>query len=468
MWWKIINQMPDTPKKIILFEQDQARKNFLKTILSQEGYLVFSFDAIASCLDNIDLLDADLMIFGGREGGKAIPVLNALMAIQSRLPLLFISEEENLRSDLELNQCGFAAIVDSPFDLAVFRNAVQAALENGNKPGDMNFTSFMVGCCPELIKIKGKLAELGRLNESILITGEPGVGKEAVARAIHGASSRDTSCFIKINVTELKGAGDFSLLSALRHSVAHLGPGDAKWEQWTVYLDEIGDLSNRLQAELLLITGADHRQFRILAGTRRDIALLVKAGRFRKDLFYRLNVFQVKIPPLRHRRSDIPLLTDFFSYKFCREFDKVCLPVSDKLKGMFMQYDWPGNVGELQDVVKRALLKGERDIIFSNLRPKYRKHAAQDQKIQTQNDPTRNIWTRELDSIEQMTRKKEYLSQVGELDMRDICWNFMAKVEKRVMKRALESTNWNRKKAAAMLHISYKSMLNKIKHYDLA
>lgn len=464
--------MLDALKKIILFEQDHAHKNSLKTILSQEGYLVFSFDTIASCLDNLDLFDADLMIFGGMDGGKAIPILNALMAIQSRVPLLFISEEENLRYNLERNQCDYVAIVDSPFDLAEFRTAVQFALENGNKPCGVNFASFLIGSCPELVKIKGKLGELGRLNESVLITGEPGVGKEAVARAIHAASNRDTACFIKINVPELIGAKDFSLLSALKDSVPHLVPGDnipddVKREQWSIYLDQISDLPDHLQAELLLITGTDHQRIRILAGTSRDMAMLVKAGDFRKDLFYRLNVFQVKVPPLRHRKSDIPLLTDFFSYKFCREFDKICLPVSDRLKSMFLQYNWPGNVGELQDVVRRALQKGEGDIVFSNLRPTGRKYAGQNQKREAKNNFSRNIWKRELDSIEQMTRKKDYLEQVGELDMRDICWNFMAKVEKRVMKRALESTNWNRKRAATMLDISYKSMLNKIKHYGL-
>jgi DNA-binding NtrC family response regulator len=460
-------------KKIIILEQDQARKNSLKTVLSQEGYLVFSFDAIDSCLDNIDLLDADLMILGGMRSGDVIPILNALMAVQSRLPLLLISDEENLRHLLETNQCNHAAIVDSTFDLVMFRAAVQAALEKGDKPGGMDFTSYLVGSSPELLNIKGKLSDLGRLNESILITGEPGAGKEAVARAIHGASNRDAACFIKIDASELNGGTRFSLLSALKGNVPDLVMNEKilvneRWEQWTIYLDEICALPDYLQAELLLITGADNGHSRILAGTSSDMGGLVKAGRFRKDLFYRLNVFHMKIPALRHRKTDIPLLTDFFLYKFCREFDKVFLPVSSRLKEMFMQYDWPGNVRELQDMVKRALLKGEQHIAFSNHLKEPLRHGFQNRLKRVSKNQIHQSWTQELDSIEQLTNEKEYLGQVGEKALKNITWDFMATVEKRVMKRALESTNWNRKKAAVMLDISYKSMLNKIKEYELA
>lgn len=464
--------MANNPQKIILFEQNHARKNSLKTILSREGYLVFSFDVIGSCLDNMELLDADLMIMGGMEIRKAIPILNALVAIKNRLPLLLISEDANLRQSLDLNQCGHAVVVEAPFEIAVFRAAVQETLINGDKKEGGDATSYLVGNCPELIKIKRKLVELGKLKEGVLITGERGVGKEAVARAIHGASKRDAKRFIKIDATELNGDKDFSLLSALKRTIPDITAGKKlpvgeNQQRWTIYLDEVGALPNQLQSELLLISGANNDRFKIVAGTSQDMGTLVNKGLFRKDLYYRLNVFQAALPPLRLRRPDIPLLTDFLSYKFSREFEKVCLPVSGKLKSMFMQYDWPGNVSELQGVVRRALLKGEQNIIFSNMRPKGRQRAAQGNSSADKSYQEGNIWTRELDTIEQMTLKKEYLSQVGELDLRGICWNFMARVEKIVMKRALESTNWNRKKAAAMLHISYKSMLNKIKHYGL-
>jgi len=459
--------MPDDPKKIILFEQDHARKNTLKTILSQEGYLVFSFDAIANCLDNIDLLDAHLLILGSMVGNEALPILNALMAIQSRIPVLLISEGQKLRQVLDANQYDYAAIVDNSFDLAAFRAAVGNALDNGNTPGAMDFKSLVVGNCREMYKIKGKLAELGRLKESILITGERGVGKEAVARAIHHASGLDTSSFIKVDASQLNDDKGFSLLSALERSVPHLilSSGRAmedRADRWTIYIKDIHALPGHLQAELLLMAGTDNHHIRFLTGTSQDMQKQVTDAFFREDLYYRLNVLQVKVPPLRHRRQDIPLLTDFFLYKYCREFDRVCLPLSSRLKELFQQYHWPGNVRELQEVVKRAITKGEQHIAFST----HYQGAAKQELFS--NSSIRKTWSRELDSIDRIAREKQYLAQVGDKALKNICWDFMAGVEKRVMKRALESTNWNRKKAAAMLDISYKSMLNKIKEYKLA
>jgi len=463
--------MPIDPKKIIILEQDPARKDSLKAILVQEGYIVFSFDFIDNYLDNLDQLDVDLLLVGSVESGSMIQIINALMATHNRLPLLLISEDEKLRHLLEINQFDHVEIIDSTFDLVMFREAVHAAIGNHDARRADGYMPFLVGNSPQLAFIKKNLNKLGRLKEGVLITGETGVGKEIAARAIHRAAGQDADFFIKINASILNDCESLSLLSAIQEYlsngvIADKVPENENENMWTLYLDEIGLLPDHLQSELLLITESQNNQFKVLAGSSQNMEALVKAGHFRKDLYYRLNVFHLKIPALRHRKTDIPLLTDFFLYKFCREFDRVCLPVSSKLKGMFMQYHWPGNVKELQDVVKRALLKGEQNIIFSNLRSRSWKNVSQDKENQLRNKHIRS-WTRELDFIEQMASKKEYLGQVGEVDMRNICWGFLARVEKRVMKRALESTNWNRKKAAAMLDISYKSMLNKIKDYEL-
>ncbi|MBW2298341.1 MAG: sigma-54-dependent Fis family transcriptional regulator [Deltaproteobacteria bacterium] len=455
--------MDKNAKKIIIFENNHVRKGYLKTILSREGYIVFSFDSIANCIDNLDQLDADLMVLGTLENEQLMMCINALMAVACRLPLLILSDNKNLGQYLTASQFENADIVDNTYDLAMFQAAVRSALNKKMADPRIGFSSFLVGSSAELMRIKQKLPELGRLNESILLTGEPGTGKESVARAVHGASGQDNGRFIKVDAAHLRCDDAFSLLFEFnkRQLQPEADPHDLQngdSQRWTIYLEETGRLPEHLQAELLLITGTRNDQFRILAGTSQDLKALVAERRFRKDLYYRLNVLHLNIPPLRHRREDIPLLTDFFSYKFCREFDKVILPISSRLKGRFLQYGWPGNIRELRDIVKRIVLKGEKNSIVSNIHPRSSREASRIKKK----------WARELVSIEQMTNKKEYLGQVGEMALKKICLNFMAKVEKQIMQTALESTNWNRRKAAAMLSISYKSMLNKIKTYGLA
>ena len=164
--------MTNKPKKIIILEQDPTRKDSLRNILSQEGYIVFIFDSIANCLDNLDQLDADLLLVGSLDSESMMQVINALMATHNRLPLLLMSEDEKLRHLLEINQCDHVDIVDAAFDLVMFRKAVHAAINNGPARWADDFTSFLVGNSPQLAHIKQNLKQLSRLKESILITGE--------------------------------------------------------------------------------------------------------------------------------------------------------------------------------------------------------------------------------------------------------------------------------------------------------
>ena len=134
---------------------------------------------------------------------------------------------------------------------------------------------------------------------------------------------------------------------------------------------------------------------------------------------------------------------------------------------MFQQYHWPGNVRELQEVVRRIIAKGEQHVGFSAHDSGAARHPSPKDHALLGTSHIRETWSQDLDAIDRMAREKQYLGQVGQKALKNICWDFMAGVEKKVMKRALETTNWNRKKAAAMLDISYKSMLNKIKEYKL-
>jgi DNA-binding NtrC family response regulator len=313
---------------------------------------------------------------------------------------------------------------------------------------------------------------LSRSRESVLIKGEKGVGKETIARWIHFNSATGKGVFIKIDARALlREDTEWRILEFLRTNDFRKEAGDASSDKTiagTLYFDEVFDLSNDLQSELLLILEDGTLkttcnalkavpEYRIIAGTTQNAEQPVMQGRFRKDLYYRMNVLNLAVPPLRARRQDIPLLTDFFIYKYARECNKSYFKLSREVMDIFHAYDWPRNVDELEAAVKRAVIvHNEKKFLagfYGNKKQYVRSRSA-----------SRNA----VSWIDAMLDPKDYLSKVDTMSLKDICWDCLANVEKSLMKKALDQTNWNRKKAADMLAISYKSMLNKIKEYGLA
>lgn len=170
-----------------------------------------------------------------------------------------------------------------------------------------------------------------------------------------------------------------------------------------------------------------------------------------------MNVFNLSLPPLRERREDILLLADFFTYKYCREFKKSYVDLSNDVKKIFLIDAWPGNVGELENAVKRAVnIRNDRKFL-SGFYVNKRKRSA-----------VRKNLLGDMISIDDLFNPKDYFKKIDKMSLKEICLDCLADVEKTIMKKALDNTNWNRKKAAGLLNISYKSMLNKIKEYGLA
>lgn len=323
----------------------------------------------------------------------------------------------------------------------------------------------IIGNSPEIVKIKKMIPHLSNSIEPVLLKGERGTGRELMAKVIQYQSDRKDNPFVKVNCSALtngmsKGeligryASPFKDLNQHENgifSIANTG---------TLFLDEIGQLPAAFQAELLLllekdsalkpeIAAIENVDVRIIASTMNVVEALVDKGAFLKNLYYRLNVMHVKIPPLRHRLEDIPFLADFFAEKYCAELGKSHYRLSRKTKNIFFSYGWPGNVLELENLVKGAVALGNEDSIISQL--------DRQDKIK---DYTYNLG--DLTDIKNHTKKSD------DLPLKDICRKINAQAERKLMKQALERTNWNRKKAATMLSISYKSLLNKIKAYNLS
>jgi len=328
----------------------------------------------------------------------------------------------------------------------------------------LNKCPEIIGNSPEIVKIKEMIPDLSNSIEPVLLNGEIGTGRELVAKIIQYLSDRKDNPFVKVNCAALtnglskskllrQNASPFKDLNQQENgifTVANTG---------TLFLDEIGQLPAVYQAELLFLveengsinsaTGANESvDIRIIASTNNDVESLVDKRAFLKKLYYRLNVIDIKIPPLRHRLEDIPFLSDFFADKYCAELGKSHFRLSRKIKNTFFSYHWPGNVLELENLVKGAVALGNEDSIISQL--------DRQNKI---DEYTYNFT--------EPTDVKKHIKDSGDLPLKDICRKINAQAEKKLMKQALERTNWNRKKAAMMLKISYKSLLNKIKAYSL-
>ena len=237
----------------------------------------------------------------------------------------------------------------------------------------------------------------------------------------------------------------------------------------TIFLDEIEALPATYQSRLLNIFEDGYFQQKIpepfemnrvegrmVVSSNNLLEQRVQEGEFRRDLYYRLNVISIVIPPLRDRVGDIPMLTDFFADKFCIELGMGHIEVSKKFKDIFSNYHWPGNVRELENMTRRVILNGDKDSVMINLSRQWTKN--------------KNLINehKDVDTLTGISSLKKKLKTLDNLSLKNVCSDFLARTEKRIMKNALKHTSWNRKKAAGLLDISYKSLLNKIKKYKLA
>jgi len=303
-------------------------------------------------------------------------------------------------------------------------------------------------------QIKEMIDQVANTDVTVLIQGESGVGKEVVARSIHLNSLRRDKPFVKVNCaalpselleSELFGYEKGAFTGAYRQKPGKFEVANGG----TIFLDEIVEINLPLQAKLLQVL--QDREFsrlggkkdvrvdvRVLAATNKNIEEAVNSGQFREDLYYRLNVVNVTVPPLRDRKEEIPIFVEYFLDKFGKKYRKTVKPLPDQVMKVFLQYHWSGNVRELENVIQRIIVLGnEKGILDELLASGINKESVQ---IQEESHPRRK-WP----SLKEVHREA------------------IAKAETEVIRKALEMTNWNRKKAAGLLNISYKALLYKIK-----
>jgi two-component system response regulator AtoC len=455
--------MSTSQHKIIILDDNQQRRDALKSMVAEWGYTPFIFEKESRCLDNLKPLDPDLVISGSLSVEKARRFINTLQLTNCGVPVMIISDDKGIMEFIDSNGFGDVCVLNINSDPTEIESTVNRVLQaDATENENPVYYPLIIGSNPQIVKIKRVIADIDRISESVLIQGEPGTGKELVARFIHLKSKRRQGPLVKISIPQLQADFFEKQLLILENSQERQKGIFAAAHQGTLLLEEINEMPQEPQATLLkMIDEAgifkpadDAFDVRIIATSGRDLAALVDAGKFRMDLFYRLNVIRLDIPPLRSRLEDISALADFFTDKFCIETGRSHFELSEKIKSLFACYHWPGNIQELEDIIRRIVVDGAGDSVANKLRvhKKYRAITDSYQDIGT---------LAGLDDV------KKHIKNLDNISLKKIGGIFMVRAEKKLVKKALESTNWNRKHAAKLLDISYKSLLNKIKEYKL-
>ena len=295
----------------------------------------------------------------------------------------------------------------------------------------------------------------------VFMQGETGVGKEVVARLIHHYSEVKNQPFVKVNCAalppELTESELFGHTKGAFTSASHDRPGKFEFANGgTIFLDEIGEFSPAVQAKLLQVLqdgtftrlGSNEEirvNSRVVAASNINLEEAIQTGAFRRDLFYRLNVVHIQIPPLRERKEDIVLFCDHFTKRFSRQYDLPVKKIPDSLSRLLMAYHWSGNVRELENTIKRYIVLEDIEVI--------RQHFEQWK--------SRDVF-KEIDKIADAPLTGDH-----ELDLHSIRKEAATLVEKDIIVKTLQRTNWNKSKAAKELRVSYKTLLNKISEYKI-
>jgi two-component system response regulator AtoC len=452
---------------VLVVDDEPAMLAYVRTLLEVNGYHVETAENGCDALDavirgpapDIVLLD---MLMPGIDG---IETLKQLQHLRPGIRVVMLSCVSTTRTVVEAIRLGAHDYITKPFQEAELKAALKRCLERSVVPEAAAGTSDEDQLSPDMQfiaasaamrNVRAQAARIAKINVPVLMLGESGVGKEVVARLIHKLSPRAHRTFLKVNCaalpselleSELFGYEPGAFTGANR-------PKPGKFEicnHGTILLDEIGEMPTTLQAKLLHVL--QDQQFsrlggrntisvdvRILAATNVNIQQAIAAKRLREDLYYRLNAFTLHLPPLRERREEIPLLLRHFMAHLSERFARPPLPISEALLEACMRYHWPGNLRELENLVKRYLILGEEALILSELDPH------NPNMIGVPAPSQRRADTSDLKSLVRGLKDEAEIQAIGD---------------------ALEQAQWNRKEAARMLNISYKALLYKIRQYGL-
>jgi two-component system response regulator AtoC len=499
---------------IAVVDDDSGFAGYLRTFLALRGYEARTYtrgDEIVAAIrqgepPDIVLLDVAM------PGMDGLQTLKALKAARPELQVIMLSGREQAPIIVEAVRLGAADYVVKPGDPEglgeiALDSAIKQAIERSRLVSELSDLrqqlsddqdqAFLAwGHSPAMGQVAHIIEQVADNDVTVLIRGESGVGKELVAKAIHQRSNRRQRPFVKVNCaalpaelleSELFGHEKGAFTGAATTRVG-------KFEQanfGTIFLDEIGEMKPPLQAKLLHVLqdgeftklGSNKKievDVRVLTATNRDLEAMLVRGQFREDLYYRLKVIEAVVPALRERRDEIAQLTEFFIGKYSRRYNRPVPAMSDELRQRFLEYDWPGNIRELENMIKRFVILHDEQLVLRELsRPRPVPFSAMPVTSTPpplehfapppfQSPPAIAADSSDDDAVDD-DGDDEVALAAGQDGRRlvEVAREAALNAERAVIGDTLRQVHWNRRKAAQLLGVSYKTLLNKIKETGL-
>lgn len=435
-------------KNILVVDDEKLQREIYETILTSADYDVTTASSGEAALKFLDDRKFDLVLTDLKMTGiSGLDLLHQVMSRDSSISVILITGHGTIESAKEALRSGAFDYLEKPVDQSLLLEAVQRAL---GKLDELD--REIVSASPNMEVVKKMIMKVARSQSTVLIRGESGTGKELIARAIHNQSPpRLTEMFQAVNCaainenlleSELFGheKGSFTGAHAEKKGLFEIA------DRGTLFLDEIAELDVGIQAKLLRAlqerkirrVGGTHEigvDVRVIAATNRDLRAMVADGRFRDDLYYRINVLSIDVPPLRERREDIPVLIDYFLKKHTRNTSRLVRGLTPETRQLMVNYSWPGNVRQLESAIERAILLCEGDEIT-------------------------------LDDLPSEVRQEVGPAAEGAFKLPAEGINF-EEVERNLITQAMEQTDYNITKAAKLLGLTFRTLQYRLEKFGI-
>jgi len=499
---------------VAIVDDDSSFAAYLRTFLSLRGYEARCYtrgDELLASMKQAEPPDVILLdvMMPGLDG---LATLRALKTSKPEAQVIMLSGRNQASTIVEAVRLGAADYVVKPDDPeglgeialdvaiknAIEKNRLVSELSELRQQLSDDEDRSVWGNSEKMRNIATVIEQVADSDVTVLIRGESGVGKELVSRAIHQRSTRKNRPFVKVNCaalpaelleSELFGHERGAFTGAATTRIGKFEQADGG----TLFMDEIGEMKPALQAKLLHVLqdaeftklGSNKRvtvDVRVVAATNRDLEKMMLSGDFREDLYYRLKVIELTVPALNERRDEIPTLTDFFVARYSRKYNRPLKPISEQLRQMFLIYDWPGNIRELENMIKRVVILQDEHLVIREIErnmqrvaavaaaaPAYAGIAAPAAIGAGPGAPIAYAPPPPLPAVDpgEPVEDTEPVDEGGG-SLASVAKAAAMKAERAAIEQTLRQVHWNRRKAAQILGVSYKTLLNKIKECGIS